>query len=172
MDLLFDFVKIILPAALVLYAMYLTTQSFLQKDFEKQLLSLKIKNSEVILPNRLQAYERICLFLERISPHNLLPRVNQSGMSANEFKQILGHEIREELNHNLSQQVYMSDDAWNLVRSTADRLIMLINEEAEKLSPKATSMELAKAVFERMAKEEDYITFALSSVKNEIRSIF
>ncbi|GJM60054.1 hypothetical protein [Persicobacter diffluens] len=172
MEFLAESAKLILPAALVMYAMFLTIRSFLQKDFEKKLIELKVKNSEVILPNRLQAYERICLFLERVSPHNLLPRVNHPGLTAAELKSVLAHEIREELNHNLSQQVYMSDNAWNLVKGTSENLILLINEEAGKLPADAKGLDLAKVIFERMSREEDFITGALSEIKKEIRTLF
>jgi hypothetical protein len=85
MDTLSDLIKIVLPAALVLYAMYLVIRSFLQKDFDRQVVALKQKNAEVVLPIRLQAYERMALFLERISPNNMLIRLADPTMTAAAF---------------------------------------------------------------------------------------
>jgi hypothetical protein len=96
MEILEDLVKILLPAAIVLYAMYLTVRAFLNKEFERKLIDIKTKNTDIVLPVRLQAYERMCLFLERISPNNLILRLNNSMLSANELHQLLLAEIREQ----------------------------------------------------------------------------
>ena len=76
MEILIEFGKLLIPALLVLYAMYLTVKSVLEKDIEKKEVDLKIKNYETILPLRLQAYERIALLLERITPNNIMLRLN------------------------------------------------------------------------------------------------
>ena len=110
MEAIIDFIKILVPAALVLYAMYLTVKAFLNKELEKTRLEIKEKNIEVVLPVRLQAYERIVLFLERMSPNNLVTRLNQAEMTAKVFQQIMLREISDEYNNNVSQQVYMSEE--------------------------------------------------------------
>ena len=78
MDTLLELGKIILPAALVLYAMYLTMKSALAKEAFKANMDYKIENSKAVLPNRLQAFERMSLFLERLSPGNLVLRHHDS----------------------------------------------------------------------------------------------
>ncbi|MCU0416303.1 MAG: hypothetical protein MUE33_03865 [Cytophagaceae bacterium] len=169
---LLDIVKIIFPAGLVLYAMYLVVKSFLSKDFEKKLVDIKIKNNEVILPVRLQAYERICLFLERITPHNLIVRVNERGMSAPQLQQRLLAEIREEFAHNMSQQVYMSDESWLRVKQTMEEITTLINTSAQGLSPEHSSIDLAKVVFDRLMQlPNDPVQPTLTFIKNEIRQV-
>lgn len=173
MEVLEDFVKILLPSALVLYAMYLTIRSFLNKDVERRLIDVKLKNTEIVLPIRLQAYERMCLFLERISPGNLILRLNNSEYSAGEFQQVLLSEIREEYNHNLSQQVYMSDEAWTQVKNAMEEVIATINDAARQLSPEARSIDLARAIFETTIQQDlDPNGRALRFVKNEIRQQF
>ena len=91
MEYITDLIQLIVPAALVLYAMYLVIKSFLQKDFDKRLIELKIKNSETVLPLRLQAYERMALFLERISPNNMLLRMADPNLPALVFQQTHGY---------------------------------------------------------------------------------
>jgi hypothetical protein len=78
MDYLLDLLKIILPAGIVLYGMYLVVVSFLSKEREKLLIDLKTQNTQVVLPIRLQAAERLCLLLERITPNNLVRRTSSS----------------------------------------------------------------------------------------------
>ena len=173
MEAIIDFIKILVPAALVLYAMYLTVKAFLNKELEKTRLEIKEKNIEVVLPVRLQAYERIVLFLERMSPNNLVTRLNQAEMTAKVFQQIMLREIRDEYNHNVSQQVYMSEEVWELVKNAKEDLIISINKASERMDEKNTSLDLAKQVFEEViAKEVDPITLALHEIKDEIRSSF
>jgi len=173
MDIIIEFGKILLPAALVLYAMYLTMKSLLAKEAVKANLDYKVESSKLILPNRLQAFERMCLFLERLSPGNLILRLNTGTMSAKELQHLAIMEIREEFNHNLSQQIYMSDESWKHIKNTVEDVIALINTSAEKLNEDARSVELAKLIFNEMAKREiDPVETTLSMVKAEIRSLF
>src|SRR4051812_47369317 len=168
-----DLIKILLPAAGVLYAMYLTVKAFLNKEFEKKLLDLKTKNTDIILPLRLQAYERMCLFLERISPHNLVLRLNDSNYNVIQFQQRLLSEIREEYNHNLSQQVYMSDQSWTYVKNAMEEVIAIVNKSSTELAKDAKSLELAKMIFENLIqKNEDPTLRALKYLKNEVRQVF
>ena len=173
MELVIEFAKLLIPAAAVLYAMYLVVKSFLDKELQRQHLEIRGKSIETVLPNRLHAYERVCLFLERISPNNLILRLNTGDYTAIEFQHILVNEIREEFNHNVSQQLYMSDDAWSFVVHAKEDLISTINKTSESLGEKATSVDLAKAVFEQtMQKETDPIQEALKFAKSEIRQTF
>lgn len=173
MEIVTDLLKIILPSALVLYAMYLTVTAFLKKQLDEKQVELQRKNVEVAFPIRLQAYERMCLFLERITPNNLLIRTNGVATQAIEFQQILLHEVREEFNHNLSQQVYMSHDAWEHVRSAQQEVVTLINQAAAEVSPDAAPIELSKKIFEKIVQENRNPTaLALKFVKGEIQREF
>jgi len=173
MDAIIEFGKLILPAAIVLYAIYLVVKSFLDKEIQKKSLEVRGKSIETVLPNRLHAYERVCLFLERISPNNLIVRLNNGKYTSGEFQQILLNEIREEYNHNVSQQVYMSDEAWDLVKSAKEDLIVMINDAASSLTAESTNLDLSRKIFEKaMEKEGDAIQDALKKVKNEIRQTF
>jgi hypothetical protein len=168
-----EFGKILLPAGAVLYAMFLTTRMFLNKEYDKRLIDIKIKNNETVLPIRLQAYERICLFLERIAPKNIIVRLNVGELTAAEFQHVVLNELREEFGHNLSQQVYMSEEAWNLVRNGMEEIVMLVNESAGELEGKAMSIDLARRIFEKvMSREQLGIDVALSFVKKEIQQVF
>lgn len=173
MEAIIEFGKIILPAAAVMYAMYLTIKSFVNKELEKYRLEIRSRSIETVLPNRLHAYERVCLFLERISPDSLVVRLNNGEYSAREFQQILLNEIREEYNHNVSQQLYMSNEVWEMVKSAKENLIVSINESTHQLPETATSIDLSKLLLEKiMSKDSDYIQVALLAVKNEIRETF
>lgn len=172
MDVITELIKIVVPAALVLYAMFLVVRSFLNKQFDARLIDLKLKNTETILPIRLQAYERVALLLERISPNNMLIRLSDPQIGAFDFQQMLLKEIREELNHNLSQQVYMSDEVWQAARKAINEIIATIQTAAEGMDESKTSIDLSEAIFNEMLKKPDDPTGkALSLLKNEVRQL-
>jgi len=173
MEAVIEFGKILIPAALVLYAVYLTVRSFIIKEIELKKLEIRTRSIETILPARLQAYERMTLFLERIAPQNLLIRLNNPGFTARDFQRVLLDEIRSEYNHNVSQQVYMSEEVWNQVRNAKEDLVMAINNAASAVPAEATSIELSKKIFELvMGKNVDMIAHALSELRKEIQQTF
>lgn len=173
METLTQFLSITIPAAAVLFAMYLTIKAFLNKEFQQKKIEIRLKNQELILPARLQAYERVCLLLERISPTNLIPRVNDSSYTVAELQAVLLGSVREEFHHNISQQVYMSDQSWNLVKNAIQEVTTLINKSAQNLNKEDKGIELARVVIDnaRQAKN-DPIGLALTFVKNEIRQLY
>jgi hypothetical protein len=173
MEALIEFGKILLPASLVLYAVYLTVRSFVHRELETKRMEIRARSIETILPNRLQAYERMCLFLERISPPNLLLRLNNPGYSAREFHKLLLDEIRNEYNHNVSQQIYMSDEVWNMIRNAKEDLTILINEASAGLEGEATALDLSRRIFElTLEKKVEPISHALVELKKEIQQTF
>ncbi len=173
MNAFIDLIKILIPASLVLYAVYLMVRSFIQREIDLKKLEVRTRSIETILPARLQAYERMALFLERISPQNLLIRLNAPGYAARDFQKLLLDEIRNEYNHNVSQQVYMSEEVWNQIRNAKEDLIILINEASSRVTMDSTSIDLSKKIFEMvMDKKVDPIGHALSELKKEIQQIF
>jgi hypothetical protein len=173
MDAVLDLIKILVPAAVVLYAVFLIVRSFITRELELKRLEIRSRSIETVLPSRLQAYERMTLFLERTAPQNLLMRLNAPGLTARDFHRMLLEEIRNEYNHNVSQQVYIGEDVWNLIKNAKEDLTLQINEAAAQIPQDATSIELAKRVFElAMGKNVDPIGHALSELKREIQQTF
>jgi hypothetical protein len=173
MDVLIEFGKILIPASIVLYLAYLLVRMFIEKEIELKKLEVRSRSMETLLPNRLQAYERMTLFLERISPQNLLVRLNASGMPARDFHQLLLAEIRNEYNHNASQQVYMSEEVWNLLKGAKEDLIVTINDASSEMGPESSSLDLSKKIFEKSVnKPVDPMAHALTELKKEIQRIF
>lgn len=173
MNIALELIKVVVPASVVLYAVYLMVRAFIQREIDLKKLEVRSRSIETILPSRLQAYERMTLFLERISPQNLLIRLTNPAFSAKDFQKVLLDEIRNEYNHNASQQVYMSEDVWSKIRNAKEDLIMLINEASGAMMPDAKSIDLSKKIFElAMEKKVDLISLALTELKKEIQQIF
>ena len=173
MDALIEFGKILIPASVVLYAAFLMVKSFSQKEIELKRLEVRGKAIETVLPNRLHAYERMTLFLERMAPQNLLVRLNVGALPAREFHQQLLAEVRNEYNHNVSQQVYISEEVWEQIKSAKEDLIVMINDSASEMSPESTSLDLSKKIFEKtLTRQTDPLAHALSELKKEIQRAF
>ena len=146
---------------------------FIQKELDLKRLEVRGRSIETVLPNRLQAYERMALFLERTAPQNLLIRLNVAPIPAKEFHQLLLSEIRNEYSHNASQQVYMSIEVWEMIKNAKEDLVVTINDAAAAMSAEATSIDLAKKIFEKtISKEFDPIAHALTELKKEIQQTF
>lgn len=173
MDALIELIKILVPSSVVLYAAYLLVRTFIHKELELRKLEVRSRAIETVLPNRLQAYERMVLFLERMSPQNLLVRLSSSGMPAREFHQLLLSEIRNEYNHNVSQQVYISQEVWELIKNAKEDLIVSINDAASEMNLESTSLDLSKKIFEKsINKQVDPLGHALIELKKEIQQTF
>jgi hypothetical protein len=129
---------------------------------------------KIILPLRLQAYERIILFLERISPATLVPRVLRPDMHALQLQQAMVKTIREEFEYNLSQQLYISSGAWELVKNAKEEMVKLINISGAEINEYAPPGELARIIFEKSMSESNIqpLMTAIEEVKKEIQRLY
>ena len=110
--------------------------------------SVKADVSESTSQMQLGAYERLILLVDRIALHNLISRLNQPGASAREMQQLLIQNIKEEFDYNITQQIYVSADAWNAVKNLKEQNMLVINQIATTLPANATGLDLNKFVLE------------------------
>ncbi|MCC2547866.1 hypothetical protein LJY25_15560 [Hymenobacter sp. BT175] len=172
---LFDLLKIILPAIIVGGAILLIIRQYLDKDQQRRLIELRLQSSQTTLPMRLQAYERIVLLLERITPNNILVRLSSGGQTAQDYHRALLTEIRSEFEHNLSQQLYMSHESWAQVKQAKENVLTMINKAFHALPnpQQQRGTDLAKRVLESlMTDEADPTAQALAFVKREAAGLF
>lgn len=164
-----EIVKIVLPAALVMYGMFLAIRTMISKSLVSKELDIKAKSIEITLPARMQAFERMALFLERIAPESLLVRVNRNGMSAGELHHIILQEIRNEFNHNVAQQVYLSKELWSMIISAKEDLLTRVNATFQEMDVEASSIEYAKKLIASNSSSEiNSIELALNELKEEL----
>ena len=128
-------------------------------------------NRAVLLPLRLQAYERMALFLERIAPGSLVLRCWQPGMDLRLLQGVMTKTIRDEWEHNLSQQVYISSEAWRLIRQAKDEMMGVINSAAITIPEDADPTRLASAVFATTEENQRPTASALEFLKQEMREL-
>lgn len=123
------------------------------------------------MPLRLQAYERMALFLERISPSKLLIRMSPKSVNKAEYESLLIQSIEQEFEHNLSQQIYISDKCWSIVTTAKNATIQLIRKAA--MSDKTdTSDKLREVVLTEMMERRSPSDAALSFIKEEVSELW
>ena len=100
------------------------------------------------LPLQLQAYERLSLLADRIALPNLIVRLNQSGISAREMQLLYIQAIRQEFEYNITQQIYVSAESWEAVKTLKDNTQLIIHQFANELPEDAGSADLNKLLLE------------------------
>ncbi|MFZ9695593.1 MAG: hypothetical protein ACO3AY_06960 [Chitinophagaceae bacterium] len=133
-----------LSFALALLALIVSLYAFSQAGKEKSSSKEKFNS----IPLRLQAYERLVLLAERISLPQLISRLNQPGLNATEMKLLLVEQIKSEFEYNSTQQLYVSQLAWDAIRNLKEQEIMLINQVYSTLPSSALAADLNRKILE------------------------
>lgn len=123
------------------------------------------------MPLRLQAYERMALFLERITPSKLLIRVAPISSNKEDYESLLIQSIEQEFEHNLSQQIYLSDECWNIITAAKNATIQLIRK-ASLLEKTNTANKLREVILTEMMEKRAPSDAALSFIKKEVSEMW
>ena len=162
-----------LPALFVFLATYLVMSKMVKSEQLRLKAENVLNNQKYITPIRLQAYERMVLLLERISPQSLVMRTQRQNMTNQELQSSLLKTIRSEFEHNMAHQLYISDKAWEMVRMAKEDCIKFINQTALQTKPDGNSLQLCKLILEKLLDRDlDPTTKAINYLKEEIRTLF
>ncbi|MEY4110300.1 MAG: hypothetical protein RLZZ46_655 [Bacteroidota bacterium] len=173
MEDILEILKYILPSVITFLASYLIIKRFLDNDYRKKTVDIRMQNQKTMQPIRLQAYERLVLLLERISLPSLVQRTHKQGMSARLLQSELLKAIRAEFDHNLSQQVYITNKSWDSLKTAKEETVKVINIAASRLNEDASGMDLINVIFEIVTKVDRLPTdIAIDILKMEARQIF
>ena len=107
---------------------------------------LRKQRQEFFLSHRMEAYQRAILYMERIHPVTIVMRMNQQQLNAVLFQSMLLKAIRDEYDHNVAQQMFISPNAWHVLKNAKEETVKLINVGASELPADASSSDLAKAI--------------------------
>lgn len=142
---------------------------------ERNLKAKAIENGKevksIVLPLRLQAYERMALYLERIEPNQLVMRVHAKGLSVPQEQNLLLTAIRSEFEHNLSQQIYISNGVWNDICNAKDDIIDIVNAVAEQMEDQMDGQSFAEALLIAAA-QKPVVHKAMASLKADVQRLF
>jgi hypothetical protein len=169
-----DILKLSISGIIVFFVGWYFVQAYIKNLYSYKLIEIKKASQEQLLPLRLQAYERIILFLERINPDNMLVRLHGPGLSALEMQNLILSEIRAEYHHNITQQLYVSHTSWTMVKKVKENTIGMVNNAIRGLPKDASALILSKAVLSHLSnlEGENPYDLALKNVKNDIQQIF
>ncbi|HNX66753.1 MAG TPA: hypothetical protein PKH02_07710 [Bacteroidales bacterium] len=164
-----EILEIILPALLVLITAYVILSKTIKNDQDRRRQEAALQNVKLVTPVKLQAYERMVLLLERISPESLVIRVSKADASAQQLHNALLSTIRSEYEHNLSQQIYMSNEAWQMVNNARNSVVRLINGVAAEIPPTASGADLSRQIIEAALEvDPDPCKMAIDFIKAEV----
>ncbi|MCU0422387.1 MAG: hypothetical protein MUC81_06200 [Bacteroidia bacterium] len=170
---LLEVLKYLIPALVVFLVVQYMLKNFFDNESRKRNIELKLETNKLITPLKLQSYERMVILMERMSPNNLIFRVSQPGISATQLKIALIQDINNEFNHNVSQQIYISPQAWQMIRIAKEEMINIINTAYSSLGPNSVGIDLSKAIFEHMMQKENIPTDnALTFLRKEFHLLF
>ena len=174
----FLLIAIIFVVTLIVFGYYMLhqTKEFVTNEQKKTLLEIqKISESEtkrVVTPIQLQAYERLVLFLERMKPDNLVLRCYSVDMNTQLLRDVMIKNIRDEYEHNLSQQLYVSSQAWVYIKNAKEEVINVLNSLVPKQDETLTPTQYAGMLFEKMTGQANQIELAQEFLKKEIQERF
>lgn len=137
--------------AAILSWLFLKQRKEISKGAIRDAVDTSTREPAAGIPSRqlqLQAYERLILLTDRIAMPNLIQRVNQPGLNAKEMQTLLTHSIRQEFEHNITQQIYVSPEAWDAVRNFKEQNLLIINQVASFLPPEASGSDLNRSLLD------------------------
>lgn len=170
-DKLLEIAAYTLPAIVTGGVAFIMMQKFYRNEENKRKFELLRENQKQALPIRLQAYERMALFLERINPTQLLMRISPVGKNKDDYATILSHHIQTEFEHNLTQQIYLTAETWDIVLKAKNSTVQLIRKNALR-EDVADADKLREAIMIELTETEAPSNIAISYLKEELKRVF
>lgn len=168
-----EILKYTLPAIIVLIATSIIVKRFLITETKRKQLAIFQEGMQTTLRLRLQAYERLAVFLERVHPGQVITRAYQSGMTVRDLQTAIITSIKLEFEHNLSQQIYVSTEVWKTVQSVKEQEMAMINQIASSLRPDADAKELHQRIIAFVKDSQDRlpVEIALGILNDEAKIV-
>jgi hypothetical protein len=150
---------------------YFFFKEFAKSDVGLEKFKLQKEEKKKIITLRLQAYERMALFLERITPANIVFRIKAKNDNKQAYELSLLHIIETEFEHNLAQQIYISDECWSFISTAKNTTLQIIKDCAnDPLVENAD--ELREAIIKKVVNKQAPSDTALAYIKSEVKTFF
>ncbi len=169
METVLEIIKITVPALIVFLTVYVSMKYHYKKVYSIELLKSRNENLNTTLPLKLQAYERLALFCERISPQNMIFRLKNDSINVQDLTNLMILTIKQEYDHNLTQQIYVSDSLWQIVNLGKNQLIELISSVGKA---KHGSVDEFTTILLTALDEKDPIETTLKAIRKEVELFF
>jgi len=160
-----------LPTIIVAVLAYFFFQNYFESENRRRRYILHKESQKSTLPLRLQAYERLSLFLERIDPTRLLVRLTPTSNDKTEYENYVIAQIELEFEHNLTQQVYVSAECWNVIVTAKNATIQTIRKT--NMSPRIDSAnKLREELLTDLFEKQSPSSIALAHLKLEVSELW
>jgi len=150
---------------------YYLFDSYFKDQQNTRIWLLQKENRKETLPIRLQAYERMTLFLERINPLQLLVRITPISEDKNEYANYVIAQVEQEFEHNLTQQIYISEECWSIITTSKNATIQMIRL-ATKNEKVADANQLREVILSDLLEKPVPSSAALAFIKNEVGQLW
>lgn len=172
MEILLELLKYTIPALVVFLTVYVMLRQYFNFEARAKELDFKAGHRNVTLPLRLQAYERLTVLCERISLPNLILRIRTNSMTASDLQIALQVAIRQELDHNVAQQMYVSPELWQIITLAKNDAINTVNHVAKQMPAGASGLDYSRELFRHLnEKDATGLDQALLGIKKEVSTI-
>ncbi|MCC4213844.1 hypothetical protein [Leeuwenhoekiella parthenopeia] len=171
MDQILEIAIAVGPAIVVGVIAYYFFDSFLKNEEGRRRFLLHKETQKDVLPLKLQAYERLTLFLERINPTQLLIRVKPVTDDKKAYVDLIAATIEQEFEHNLTQQIYLSSECWGVIKSSKNALIQQLRKSVAK-NEITSAHQLREYLIQNPDGQENPTRVALDYLKTEVRELF
>ncbi|UAB81031.1 hypothetical protein INR76_13120 [Marixanthomonas sp. SCSIO 43207] len=166
-----NYVAYLLPAIVVGIIAYYFFKGHTANEEGRRRFLIQKEAQNKVLPTRLQAYERLTLLLERIDPNKLLIRVKPTSSEIEKYEELLIKNIEQEFDHNVTQQIYVSVECWNLIQTAKNATIHIIRQVAMH-EQKNTADAMREAVLRHFMEEITPSQKALTYIKKEVSELY
>lgn len=166
-----EYAAYLLPAIVVGIVAYYFFKGHTKNEEGRRRYLIHKEAQKNLLPLRLQAYERLTLFLERIDPTRLLIRVKPFSDSIPDYEDLVIKNIEQEFDHNLAQQIYISPECWTLINTAKNTTIQVVRQAAMH-EKNAGVDKLRQMILEKYMDEPTPSAKALIYLKREVAEMF
>ena len=168
-----EVMKYILPALVVVLATWLVMWKLLREERLKREFELKKNTQKEITPIRLRGYERLALLLERTTPEAMLRDMDVQSLTAQQISTLLVQRVRQEYDHNLSQQIYVSDAVWDAIIEAREQMVLFLSTTARQFPPETNGLQVAELMLTAYAQNgETPNQKAMHLLKDEARTMY
>ncbi len=163
-----EIIKVTVPALIVFLTVYHLMKQFMQKEVALKNIEIRQNHQSSTIPMRLQAYERLSLFLERIGIPGMMLRVQEEGMSASQMRLALMVAVQREFEHNITQQVYVSDQLWSIIALAREDVMRTITTVYEQTNSNDSAQDFGKKLVKFISERgTNPLETAQSAIKKE-----
>ncbi len=172
MEIFLEILKFTIPGLIVFAATYFILKQYISSQYDLKALELRSKYSKDAIPLKLQAYERLLLFCERISIPNLIFRLKTNAMTSIELRNAMIISVQKEYEHNMAQQLYTSQKLWDILSLAKNDVISMISQEATTIGPQENANQLSSQLLNKLqVGGRSPIDVSINAIKEEAKII-